>query len=128
MRSAFWTWAGNAVALYVAVAASGSARLSGWTALALASAVFGVVNFIVKPIVMILSLPLILLTLGIALFFINALMLAITDAVVGGLSFGSHASLLGATVIVWLVNLAIALVPGPWSDDKPKRARRDRTA
>ena len=126
MRSAFWTWVGNAVALYIAVAASGSAQLSGWTALALASAVFGIVNFIVKPIVLILSLPLIVLTLGVALFFVNALMLAITDSLVGGLSFGSNWSLLGATVIVWLVNLAIALIPGPWQGDRSKRSRRDR--
>ncbi len=124
MRSAFWTWVGNAVALYIAVAASGGAQLSGWTALALASAVFGVVNFIVKPIVLILSLPLIVLTVGVALFFINALMLAITDSLVGGLSFGSNWSLLGATLIVWLVNLAIALIPGPWQDDKSKRPRK----
>ena len=126
MRSAFWTWVGNAVALYIAVAVSGSAQLSGWTALALASAVFGVVNFVVKPVVLILSLPLIVLTLGAALFFVNALMLAITDSLVGGLSFGSNWSLLGATVIVWLVNLAIALIPGPWQDDGRKRSRRDR--
>jgi putative membrane protein len=126
VRSAFWTWIGNAVALYLAVAVSGSAQLSGWTALALASAVFGVVNFIVKPIVLLLSLPLIVLTLGIALFFVNALMLAITDAIVDGISFGSDASLLGATVIVWLVNLAIALIPGPWQDDSKRRARKKR--
>ena len=126
MRSAFWTWLANAVALYVAVAVSGSARLSGWTALALASAVFGIVNFGLKPIVKLLSLPLIILTLGVALFFINALMLAITDALVGGISFGTRWSLLGATLIVWLVNLGIAMIPGPWQSEKRVEQRRDR--
>ena len=87
MKRAVWTWAGNAIALYAAVAFVGDASLAGWTSLLFAAAVFGVVNTIVKPVVKLLALPLIVLTVGIALFFINVLMLWITDAIVGGIHF-----------------------------------------
>ena len=87
VKRAVWTWAGNAIALYAAVAAAGDASFAGWTSLLLAAAVFGVVNAIVKPVVKLLALPVILLTVGIALFFINVLMLWLTDVIVSGIHF-----------------------------------------
>ena len=50
--------------------------------LALAALVFTVANWIVKPIVTVLAIPLIILTLGVAYFFVNVLMLLVTDWVV----------------------------------------------
>jgi putative membrane protein len=83
VKRAVWTWAGNAIALYAAVAAVGDATLAGWTSLLLAAAVFGVINAIVKPVVKLLSLPVIVLTVGIALA--HSFMLWITDAIVSGI-------------------------------------------
>ena len=76
--------------------------------LVLAAVVFTVVNWIVKPVVAILSIPLIILTLGIAYFFVNVLMLLLTDWVVPDFEAGGFWTLVGATIIVWLVNLVIA--------------------
>jgi putative membrane protein len=70
--------------------------------------VFTVVNWIVKPIVTILALPVIILTLGIALFFVNALMLLIVDWLVGDFEIEGFWTLVGATVIVWVVNLVLS--------------------
>jgi putative membrane protein len=53
-------------------------------ALLIAALVLGVVNAIVRPIVLILSLPLNILTLGLLTFVINGLMLSITAALVPG--------------------------------------------
>ena len=118
MKRAVWTWAGNAIALYVAVAAEGDASLASWTSLLFAAAVFGVVNTIVKPVVTLLSLPLILLTVGIALLFINVLMLWITDAIVGGIHFDGFISLVSASIVIWLVNMVLTWLPGPWRESK----------
>ena len=99
---------GNLAALWVA-----SALLEGMTygdsfwVLVLAAAVFTIVNWIVKPIVAILSIPLIILTLGVAYFFVNVLMLLITDWVVPDFEVGGFWSVVGATIIVWVVNLVI---------------------
>ena len=75
--------------------------------LVLAAAVFTFVNWIVKPIVAILAIPLIILTLGVAYFFVNVLMLLLTDWVVGDFEAGGFWTVVGATIIIWLVNLVI---------------------
>jgi putative membrane protein len=76
--------------------------------LVLAALVFTVVNWIVKPVVAILSIPLIILTLGVAYFFVNVLMLLITDWVVPDFEAGGFWTVVGATIIIWVVNLVIA--------------------
>jgi putative membrane protein len=118
VKRALWTWAGNALALYAAVAVVGDATLAGWSSLLVAAAVFGVVNTVVKPVVTLLSLPLILLTVGIALLLINVLMLWITDTLVGGLHFDGFWALAGGSIVIWLVNLALTWLPGPWGKKK----------
>jgi putative membrane protein len=45
--------------------------------------IFGVVNAIIKPILIILSCPLVILTLGLFLLVVNGIMLLITDAIAG---------------------------------------------
>ena len=59
-----------------------------------------------------LALPVILLSLGIALFFVNMLMLALTDWVVNGLVIDGFWTLVGATLLVWVVNVVIESVFG----------------
>jgi len=118
VKRAVWTWAGNAIALYAAVAAVGDASFAGWTSLLLAAAVFGVVNAIVKPVVKLLSLPVILLTVGIALFFINVLMLWLTDVIVDGIDFDGFIALVSGSVVIWLVNMVLTWLPGPWRERK----------
>ena len=71
---------------------------------------FTVVNWIVKPIVAILSIPFIIVTLGVAYFFVNVLMLLITDWVVPDFEVGGFWTVVGATIMIWLVNVIIAAV------------------
>jgi len=75
--------------------------------LALAALVFTIVNWIVKPILAVLSIPLIIITFGIAYFFVNVLMLVLTDALVDKFEAGPFWTVVGATVVIWLVNLVI---------------------
>ncbi len=121
MQRVVVTWAGNAIALSIAVAAVGNATLAGWTSLLVAAAVFGVVNAVVKPIVTVLSLPLIIITVGLALFFVNVLMLWITDALVGGIHFDGFVALVTGSIVIWVVNLLLTWLPGPWSERKRDR-------
>ena len=101
--------AGNLAALWVASELfDGMTYGDSFGVLLLAAAVFTVANWIVKPVVALLTLPLIVLTLGIAYFFVNVLMLLLTDWVVGEFEAGGFWTVVGATIIVWLVNLVIA--------------------
>jgi len=66
-----------------------------------------------------IALPLILLTFGIAYFFVNVVMLLFTEWVVPDFSIDGFWTYVGATIVIWLVNwLASQLV---WSvaDDRP---------
>ena len=80
---------------------------SFWVLL-LAALVFTIVNWVVKPIVAILSIPFIIITLGIAYFFVNVLMLLLTSVLVPDFAVGGFWTYVGATIIIWLVNLVIA--------------------
>ena len=82
---------------------------SFWVLLA-AALVFTIVNWIVKPIVAILSIPFIIVTLGVAYFFVNVLMLLLTSLIVPDFAVGGFWTYVGATIIIWLVNLVIAAV------------------
>jgi putative membrane protein len=118
-------WASNAIAILVAVLLVGGIRMDDQWRVIIAGAVFGVVNWIVKPIVTLLALPLIILTLGIALFFVNLLMLYITSWVISGFHIDSFGAAVGGTIVIWLVNLVLH---GVFGLDDRRRGRRDRPA
>lgn len=113
----------NVVALIVAAAAFDRMRVDSWGAFILAGVVFGLVNTVVKPVVTLLALPAILLSLGVALFFVNMLMLALTDWIVNGLVISGFWTLVGATLVIWLVNLVIESVFGIRGHARRKQGR-----
>jgi putative membrane protein len=57
----------------------------------------------VKPVLKLLTLPLAILTLGIAWFFVAMFILWLTDLIVSGLHINGFWTLVGGTVVVWLV-------------------------
>lgn len=91
----------NAVALLIAAKlVPGIAWQGGILYLLLAGLVFGLINLIVKPLVTLLSLPLIVLTLGLFYLVVNALMLLLADFLLAGLQVaGFWPALLGGLVI-----------------------------
>ena len=102
-------YAGNLAALWVA-----SELLDEMTygdsfgVLVLAALVFTIANWIVKPVVAVLAIPLIVLTLGVAYFFVNVLMLLLTDWVVDDFEAGGFWTVVAATIVIWVVNLVIS--------------------
>jgi putative membrane protein len=104
------TWACNVAALWAAAELLGGVAVGDdrWLTLILAGLVFSVVNLLVKPLVTVLAIPLIVLTLGVALFFVNLLMLFLTSWIVSGFEIDGFWSGVGATLIVWAVNTLLA--------------------
>jgi putative membrane protein len=103
-------WAVNVAALWVADELFERVTSSGWRALIVAGLVFGVVNTIVKPVLVVLSLPVVLITLGLFLFVLNMAMLALTDWIVSGFDIEGFWTYVGATIVVWLVNAVLEAV------------------
>jgi len=114
----------NVTALAITAWALQGVHVDGWGALLFAGIVFGVVNTLVKPVITLLALPVIVLTLGLALYFVNMLMLALTDWIVNGLVIDGFWNLVKATLIVWVVNLLIEAVFG-FRGHARKRQGRD---
>jgi putative membrane protein len=102
------SWVANAVALGVAgwILSGVSFNDSAWT-LIWAALVFGVLNTILKPLLKLLTLPLAVLTLGIAWFFVSLLMLWLTDLIIGAFDVSGFWNYVWATIIVWAVNLVL---------------------
>jgi len=97
----------NAMAILVAAAVVPGIEVSGVAATLGAGLVLGLVNALIRPILLILTLPLTLLTLGLFLFVLNALCLWLTSALVKGFTVHSFwAALFGAllvSVVSWLL-------------------------
>ncbi|MEA2252222.1 MAG: putative rane protein [Solirubrobacteraceae bacterium] len=101
-------WVCNVVALFFAAALlPGVTYGHEWWTLLIAGAVFTIVNALVKPIVRVLSFPVIVLTLGLFLFVINILMLYLTDALVGDFEIRSFWAGALAAIIVSVVNAVL---------------------
>jgi putative membrane protein len=101
----------NAVALVVAAHLVGGIELRQefWPVL-LVAAVFGLVNALIKPVVILLSLPFVILTLGLFTVVINAFMLWLTSALVGALHVaGFWPALLGG-LLISVVSFAFSLM------------------
>lgn len=107
------TWVFNAAALYVAVwVVKGLGYGHKWWVLALAAFVFTLVNYLLKPILTILSIPFIVLTLGLAYLLLNGLMLYLTHVFVPDFRIRTvGAAVLGA-IIVSIVNWVLRLALG----------------
>lgn len=79
-----------------------------WSAF-FAAAILGVINALLRPLVLLLTLPINILTLGLFTFVINAVMLSLVSVIVPGFEVrGFGAAFLGALVITvtnWLVNM-----------------------
>src|SRR6266496_1594174 len=115
-------WVSNVVALFVAAwLLSGVTYGDQWWTLLIAAAVFTVVNAWVKPIVAVLSIPFIVVTLGLFYFLINVLMLYVTDWVVPDFEIRTFWwGVLGAIIVSIVNGILHPLLPDPYQRRLPR--------
>jgi putative membrane protein len=118
------SWLTNALVLGVVAAVLDHVTVTNVGALLAAAAVFGVLNTVLKPLLRLVTLPLALLTFGVAWFFVSMLMLVITKGIVSGFHIYGFWTLVSAALIVWVVNLALDFTPGPWQVTGRRRRLR----
>jgi putative membrane protein len=79
--------------------------------------VFGVVNVLVRPVVTLLTLPLLIVTLGLFTFVVNALMLRLTGALSDALGLGFHVAgfwpAFWGGLVISIVSFALTVFVGP---------------
>lgn len=117
----------NAIALAAAAAILPGIHISNDSTgtLLLVALIFGLMNAIVKPVLVVLSCPLIILTLGIFYLVVNGFMLILTDAISGGRFQvdGLGSAILGALIVGFVASIlegALGL-----KDDKDKKKKKN---
>ena len=102
----------NAAALWVAAQLVPGIVVTGLTPLFLAALVLGLINAVVRPVLLVLTLPLTLITLGLFIFVLNAFCLWLTSRIVPGFDIQTFgAALLGAlvvSVVSWVVTAFVS--------------------
>jgi putative membrane protein len=116
MRIIVWL-AVNALALGVAVWLFDGITLTGdsgtdrFVQLVIVGAIFGLINMIVRPVVNLLSLPLIILSLGLMLIVVNALMLLLTSKIAESTDLGFHVdgfwTAVGGAIVITLTTWVV---------------------
>ncbi|MEW6351571.1 MAG: phage holin family protein [Thermodesulfobacteriota bacterium] len=113
MRVYLIRWCITTLGIMVVPYVVSGVRVEGLGSAVLAAAVLGVLNVVLWPVLVILTLPLTLLTFGLFLLVINGLLFALAGAVVPGITVASFWSAFAGGVIVsivsWTANRLLAL-------------------
>ena len=126
LRRLVYLWLCNIVALWAAESLISGIHFTGnFGSIVVAALVFALVYLILKPVAKLLALPLIILTLGIALFFVNILMLYITDWILSDFKIDGFMSAVWATIVIWGVNWVLQIVFDV-DDRSTGRSRREK--
>jgi len=88
-------------------------QVAGWGPAFLGAIVLGLVNASVRPVMVLLTLPLTVLTFGLFLLVVNALMLWLVAALVPGIRVQGFGPALLGSLLLTLLNIAVALLVGP---------------
>ncbi|GAK02623.1 hypothetical protein JCM19037_869 [Geomicrobium sp. JCM 19037] len=116
MIGCFFYIAVNAAVLLITGLLFDGFELSGWGAAILAAVLLGLANTLVKPIIVVLTLPVTIVTLGIFIFVINALLLYVISWVMGDLfmieNFGTA---ILAAVVMAVINALLNLLSKPFT-------------
>lgn len=108
MRHFIFRWILTTISVVVTAAIVRGIRYDTAGALILASLLLGILNAFVRPILLILSAPLILLTLGIFIFVVNGLMLYWVPALVSGFHVDSFGSAFWGAILISIISWALS--------------------
>lgn len=100
----------NALALIITANIVPGFRVADFTTAVLAAIVLGVINTFIKPVLVVLTLPLNVLTLGLFSFVVNAVVLWLAAAVVSGLTIEGWMPAILAAVVLSLVSTVLSML------------------
>src|SRR3989339_426520 len=97
----------NALAFYVTAYIVPGVRIADFQALAVVAIVWGVLSILLKPILILLTLPVNILTLGLFTFVINAFMIMLMSGLVRGFKVDNFGTALLAAIVLALLNVVL---------------------
>ena len=105
-------WLSACLSLYITDAMFEGVWLDGWVSLLVSGLILAFVNMFLKPILMVLTLPLMVFTLGLALPLLNGLLLMIVDELVLGFHLAGYGVAVVAALLISLISFLINLAVG----------------
>lgn len=102
------TWLINAAALFALPYLMQSVRVENFSTALIAALVLGLVNVLIRPILVLLTLPVTLLTLGLFIFVINGLLFWAVANFVGGFQVAGFWSAVGGAILYSLISWALS--------------------
>ena len=118
-----FAWIANILSLAVADWIFSGVDIEGVWPLVIGGAVLGIANTIVKPILTLLTLPLVIVTLGLFLLVINILMLLLVEWIAPDFSIDGFWTYVGATIVIMIVNYILHAIFGNLREKDSKVAR-----
>src|SRR5688500_2758056 len=103
-------WALNTLALFLAVKIVPGFFYEDWVTLVIAAAVLGLLNAIIRPILFVLTLPLTVVTLGLFLLVLNAIMLELTAWVVPGFDISGFGWAMVGALVLSIISLVTSRI------------------
>ena len=111
LRGLLLRWAANGLGLWIAdrLISGVEAGDNGWV-IVIAAFIFSLVNMVIRPIVTILTLPAVILSLGLFMLVINALMLYLVTVIYPEFVVASFGAAVLTVIIVWLANYGLSML------------------
>ena len=102
----------NALALIITAYIVPGFHVADFKTAVLAAIVLGIINTIIKPVLLLLTLPITIVTLGLFVFVINAVVLYLASAVVPGLTIDGWLPAILAALVLSVVSTALSMLAG----------------
>ncbi len=113
MKAFLFRWFVTTVAVTAAAHVVPGISYLGWGSLLTASLVLGLANAILKPILMLLSLPLLLFTFGLFTLVINSFLVMMVSHLVKGFTVADWSSAFWGGVVISMVTILLKMIQGP---------------
>jgi len=102
----------NSVALVIVAALFKGIKVKGWISLIVSALVIGIINSLVKPVIIILTLPINILTLGILTLFINGLLFYIAAKIVKGFEVRNYWNAFFGALVFSIISVILSRIIG----------------
>jgi putative membrane protein len=123
MTGLLLAWIGNSLAILFVDWLFDGVRVSSTQDAFIAGAVLGIVNSVVRPILVILTLPVTILTLGLFYFVVSGFCLWLTSSLLSGFEVNGVLTHILAAIVISLVSTAIASALKGATKDERRRSR-----
>ncbi len=107
MKSLVLTWGIHSLSLYLVAMLLPQIHVDSFLQAVLASGVIGFLNVLVKPILVLFTLPVTMITLGVFLFVINALILLLASAITPGFSVDGIGTALAGSILMTIFSIIL---------------------